>query len=121
MGLLKVTEPGWIHVEMPYSETYVQEIRKIPRRSWDNEAKSWRVPCNKSTLDMLLNIFKDIKINLHRSFEMTVVGQYAQSVMEEKELSGNGILETINELRLYGYSSRTIKAYKNHLVKFIRN
>ncbi len=50
---------------------------------------------------------------------MTDVGQYAQRVMEEKELSENGILETTNELRLYGYSSKTIKAYKNHLVKFI--
>ncbi len=119
MVLLKVTESDRILVEMPYHDAYVQEIRKIPSRSWDKEAKIWSVPCNKSTMDMLLNIFKGVKINFHKSFVMTDVGQYALRVMEEKELSENGILETVNELRLYGYSSKTIKAYKNHLIKFL--
>lgn len=117
MIMLSVEE-NRIQLYMPYQETYIQQVKTILGRVWNQEKKCWSLPLDLFTAEKILNIFKEVKINLHKSIILTDVGQHIQKALEEIELKQNGILDTVNELRLFGFSPKTIKSYKNHLIRF---
>ena len=133
------------HITFPYSRDYVEGIREIEGRVWDPLNKFWTVPLSRENLKLLTKIFfsseiifdartammaEDLKtsktpeteIAKKASFEIAdqaISHKYARKGYKEVRQNDAPVLfdtgQMADELRLRGFSSKTVRAYTGHM------
>lgn len=102
--MLKIEEGIYDYeVSFPYNDVLIKRLRKIRGARWDSSRKLWTVPKSSISLEDLRESMGDFS---HRS--------------EETESDGNLVSMVIKALRVRGYSSATIKNYKNHVIRYLQ-
>lgn len=113
-------------VTFDYLEEYVQRIRKIKGRKWDNPNRLWLVPKTEKTIKDLIKLYGE-KLILDQStisWLDSVKEDYIESVnlsLTREETLHIHILQQKmeEELILKGYSSSTRKNYLAHMKRFL--
>jgi site-specific recombinase XerD len=83
-----------------YSREIVEKIKLIPSHRWDPNQKAWFIKNNENNLKLLKLIFSDEK------------------VIEESGVIDPVFYQMHQELKLKGYSHKTIKSYLGHIKRF---
>lgn len=97
---------GFLSVKLPYSVENVEKIKKINGRKWIESDKIWSIPDKKESIELLIELFgKDSIVTA-----LSRVEGYNDEIM----------LIVKNELKLRGYSSKTLKAYLGHVERFLK-
>lgn len=109
MSLLPVCafNPQYIDIKIPYNKEILEKIRTIPGRAWISERKIWRFPNNKTTVENLNRIFH---VNISISTKGKTRSCQTPIDTEKKKMS--------DEMRIYGFSNQSIKAYTSHLSSY---
>ncbi|MCX7772683.1 MAG: site-specific integrase, partial [Clostridia bacterium] len=108
-----------IMIRMPFSEQFVEQLKRIPGKAWNNEKKLWLVPCSRDSVDALLKIFSHVTITLDPSLIDTPAGRYIERQLKEKERAEESFLSLVSrELTLRGLSTKTIRSYVDHIKRF---
>lgn len=96
-----------------YNKEYVKRVKKIPGRVWDPKNKHWIVPNNEKTIKAIATLF-----------DKSIILDHTGLIAEEEDNKSSSwepiILDkTRNQLRLKGYSTKTIKSYIGHVRRFM--
>lgn len=105
-----------LFISFIYSQERVDKIKNIKGRRWHSELKMWSIPNTKESISSLMKAFieEDIKIT---STRLPVLKRVFQEI---NKIWLAVLLENcLKELKLKGYSSKTIKAYLGHINRFI--
>jgi site-specific recombinase XerD len=95
-----------LSVKFSYSSENVEKIKTISGRKWIQSDKIWCIPNNKESVNNLKRLFKRHKL------------VFINSLMENYN---EEILNVIKkELSIRNYSTKTIKAYVNHVKNFLQ-
>jgi len=107
-------------VQFSYSNDRVRKIKSINGRRWNSALKCWIIPYSEDVLKKFVKIFLN---------EQIIADQYLSSSIEHlrKEIQEDKCLlwledfngQIIAELKLKGYSSKTVKAYVSHIKRFL--
>lgn len=104
-------------IKFEYSPERVNRIRTISGRKWHNNKKYWTIPLHAETIKKLFIVFED---------EEFCIEEDAQKVLLQLNLFPNADLRYDDvlrrceeELKLHGYSSKTLKAYLGHIRRFL--
>lgn len=100
-------------VRFPYSKEAVDRMRLIKGRRWHPEGKFWTVPADDNTRMLIQQLSEGEKLDS------------SQKVVTTERFGKNGkadwsvvLLRFEEELRLKGYSPKTIKSYIGHVRRF---
>lgn len=110
-----------ICLSFPYNKESITQLKKIPGHRWHPEEKYWSFPIEKETLEKILIIFKDKKIEIDSTLQKqipTITKLTEQKVVDT--LSDEVIGELKKELRLRNYSTKTIKVYNSCIRSFLQ-
>jgi integrase/recombinase XerD len=120
---IRLDNYGRLLVHFPFSRVFLDKIRKINGREWHPEIGYWSIPSSAKNLNVLSDIFSgerisyDAKVceliknsNLKEPEIKAIVDEPAESTLQ---LADTASME--KELRLRGYSPKTIKAYSGHV------
>ncbi|NLC43212.1 MAG: tyrosine-type recombinase/integrase [Clostridiales bacterium] len=97
-----------------YNKEYVTRVKKIPGRVWDPKNKHWIVPNNEKTIKAIVTLF-----------DKSLISDQTGLITEEENNSKSNTWEkaildkTINQLKLKGYSTKTIKSYLGHVRRYM--
>lgn len=96
-----------------YNKEYVKRVKKIPGRVWDPKNKHWIVPNNEKTIKAIATLF-----------DKSLISDHTGLMVEEENNRSNPwepiiLYKTRNQLRLKGYSTKTIKSYLGHVRRFM--
>ncbi len=97
-------------VSFPYDPMYVKKVKSLGNCQWDKEKKYWVLYDGLSRLTDILETFQEDSPLLSREIQ-----ERRKYLREVTVLLGT--LE--KELKLSGYSKRTLKAYKNHSKNYL--
>ncbi len=107
---LESGEPGELLLSFYYNEEIIKKVKTIKGRRWNSLEKKWVLPDNENTKDQISQLFSDY-----------VIIDYRQKHDDELSTLGNEkiihLLE--NELKLKGFSSKTIKSYLGHIRRYL--
>jgi len=106
LNTLKISE-GLIEISVNYNSQIVEKLRQIPGRKWIADRKVWSFPDNKSTIAMLIDIFGDV-IEKPKNDTRCIKECLLESVINKMQ----------GEMRIQGFSQRTIKSYTLHLRRY---
>lgn len=117
---------GRMLVRFPFSNVILGRIRTIDGREWHPEIRCWSIPSSTKNLELLLDTFSEEQIyydakvsELIKSCNLAAPGiKPIESEPTEDTLQSFESME--KELRLRGYSQKTIKVYVGH-VRRLRN
>jgi len=109
---LEIMDEDTLAVHFPYDEGLIDSIREVPGRKWDGERKHWTVPNTPESLRKLTAVFG-----------RRIIGLDEVSRRHAEQKTKKGTLQEIQKameelLKLKGYSPKTIKSYKNHILRF---
>lgn len=120
---------GKLLVNFPFSKVYVDGIKAIKGKEWYPVEKYWSVPSTVGNLRQLTMIFAgedlffDSKVGsmvdylksketIPKRIEVKVPDKSSNLVVFDKN-------DMLKELRLRGYSSKTVKAYVGHIERMV--
>jgi integrase/recombinase XerD len=98
-----------LHVYFEFSPELVGKIKNIPGRRWDGLLKCWIIPDNKVSIQSLLSLFKVEEIEAEPNLQINDVKTLLQNTVE--------ILD--EEIKLSGYSPKTITVYTGQVRRFV--
>ena len=107
-------------VSFPYHPDHLKRIRAVPGRQWHGEEKAWSIPYTEQALALLQQFFSQQPI---QSFAKPEKRPQAVTTKRWETLSGEEqayIARIEDEMKLRGYSAKTRKSYRNHLLQFKR-
>ena len=114
---LTMGEVGRIMVYFPYHLENVSRIKTVPGRRWHPEEKCWSVPHTSDTIAHLQRLFSGPNPKLQRNIPPAKPSRRKGQYTPEEQ----AFVEPIEqEMRLRGYSPKTRKSYRNHLLRFRR-
>ena len=97
-----------VKIRIPYHPALFKEMINSQGLLWDRTNKLWVIPKKEQTFNCIRQLF--IKYGILEK-------------MDDKK-SNNSVTDDLtimmNELRIKGYSNRTIKAYSGHMMRFMR-
>ncbi|MFW5982227.1 MAG: tyrosine-type recombinase/integrase [Halanaerobiaceae bacterium] len=102
-----------------YEPDKIERLKNIKGRIWSKDEKAWLIPFNKNSVYELFSLFKNEKIKVDNSFL-----KYREKINFDnlKYFYLNYYLYLYrNELRMMGYSNKTIKVYLSHIGRFAMN
>ncbi|MFW6264929.1 MAG: phage integrase N-terminal SAM-like domain-containing protein, partial [Bacillota bacterium] len=102
-----------------YEPDKIERLKNIKGRIWSKDEKGWLIPFNKNSVYELFSLFKNEKIKVDNSFL-----KYREKINFDnlKYFYLNYYLYLYrNELRIMGYSNKTIKVYLSHIARFAMN
>ena len=114
---------GRLLVHFPFSRVILDKIRMIDGREWHPEIGYWSIPASAENLNLLSSIFSGERI----CYDAKVSELIKTSNLAEPEIIAidiepvEGTLQLFDaasmekELRLRGYSHKTVKAYIGHI------
>ena len=108
-----------VRVYVKYDALIIQALKSIGSGWWIPKEKAWVFPVEK--LGHLLDLNKEILDNISLSVKKAKDIEISKSMLTSKEISdiqghGNALSD---RLKLKGYSPKTIKSYKGHLLRFL--
>lgn len=108
---LEKGQPGHLLLSFDYDEEKINKIKTIPGRKWDADIKKWILPDNKNTIDKIRKLFSH--------FEFIDYREQTASVYKPNE---DILIEKLDrELKLRGFSQKTIKSYIGHIRRFLEH
>ena len=102
---------GRLLVQFQFSKHRLEKIKCIPGRKWHASSKCWSVPHTKETLDKLISVFADVRVNLKYMKQ-----QDPPEILPCLHQAMNKLTE---QLRIQGYRAKTRKSYLGHVRRFI--
>lgn len=71
---------GWFEVRHPYSPEFTKAIREVPGRTWDGEAKVWRIPAQAASWTRLAHVGEEFGLVVREAAQVrgTELAQDAQ-------------------------------------------
>ena len=107
-------ETGELEITAPYDEGVLTAIRAIPGRRWDGLRKKWALPNNQVSAEKLLKGLYDTgKFTAPQMGEPDTISQNLENI--------NKLLkDTERELKVKGFSGKTIKAYLRQAELFFK-
>jgi len=107
-------------VYFPYHPDNVQRIKTIPQRRWHPREKAWSIPYNKPSLALLQRLFGQGSVTAFAPAEQrpTTIARQRWTHLSDAEQAFIAFVE--DEMKLRGYSPKTRKSYRNHLLRFMR-
>ena len=118
MGRVTITRGASdsIRVCFPYSKDYIAKIKTVDGYKWHPEGKYWSFPYSEDTLKKILSAFSSENIRLDPTLRVSIDQKDDKPVLNHAQ-----IMETSKkELKLSGYSQKTIKSYLHHIGRYIR-
>ena len=129
---MKVTftpiDERWLGVAWrPLDEEVLSRIRAIPFRAYDPVQRMWRVPRTRTNAAALLDLFRGAEmVNawiLYAELPPTIRTESVRIVNASPNASAfesdNDLSVLLQELRLRGYSTKTIRAYAGQVRRFL--
>ena len=104
----------------PYHPDNVTRIKAIPGRRWHGKEKAWSIPYTEKALSLLDRFFNQEPV---QSFPRPEKRPGAISKKRWEPLTSEEqafIAHVEDEMKLRGFSPRTRKSYRNHLLRFSR-
>ncbi|KNY27599.1 site-specific tyrosine recombinase/integron integrase [Pseudobacteroides cellulosolvens] len=95
-----------LSVKFPYSLENIDKIKTINGRKWIQSDKIWCIPNNKESVNNLKKLFGKDKL----VFIDNLMEDYNEEILASVK----------NQLNLRNYSTKTIKAYLNHIKRFFQ-
>lgn len=115
---LQPGEPGRLRVSFTYHPVYVARIKGIPGHRWHPEEKCWSIPHTPEATAQLQQLFSPhLPEALPRPRPAVISPQRWFHLSAEERAF---ICPVEEEMKLRGYSPRTRKTYRNHLLRFRR-
>ena len=115
--LLEKATEGQIKIRFGYAPELVEKIKKINGRSWHPEEKYWTIPEKDEAVQQLLLVFAEDEISIDPRLRSIVTPLFLQQPAPGEDK----ILRNVEkEIKLRGYSQRTIKAYCGDIRRFLR-
>lgn len=105
-------------ITMKYDREKVANLKALTGARWNPEDKMWIVPVETISLPKLEKML-GVTGNHPESIKKSVEDDTLSEKNEENGLSED-VEEYIKHLRRKGYSSKTIKSYKNHLKLYLK-
>lgn len=107
MGLktLRANKDGKFEIAFDYSKEVVKKLKTIPGRVWIPERRVWSLPLNKISYSILLELFGD---QFKDKIQYII---FLQKINKEVDCIKN-------EMRIRGFSNKTIKAYSLHFKRY---
>lgn len=102
---------GEIHLRVPYDPALVRAVKRLPGRRWDPVRRVWRIPDS-----------PEARTALDRELGITAVGATASDSKPgvTTSLDAPAALDRfLGEMRLRGYSPRSIKVYVGQVRRFL--
>src|SRR5690606_40030881 len=110
---------GWVGIRWePWDEQILLQVKTIPNRRYEPETKRWIFPANQQNALRVMEIF-ELAAVFHSEllFQSSHHHQSSSKSVESEEAD----LATMHrELRLRGYSPKTIRSYLGHVNRFYR-
>ena len=105
----------------PYHPDNLKRIRAIPGRRWHSQEKAWSIPYTQQALSLLERYFSQQPVQSipkppRRPGAITTKRWQGLSAAEQAFIA-----HVEDEMKLCGYSPKTRKAYRNHLLQFKRH
>jgi site-specific recombinase XerD len=110
MAMVQITKSDDLfRIKFGYNPELIKKVKTIKGYRWTPEGKYWTVPYSEGNLAELMTIFKEDKIELDDPLKdfPNVKNQTAGVIQKLEE-----------ELKVRGYSPKTRKAYRNHILAF---
>jgi len=105
-----------IRVSFSYNKDHIAKIKTINGYKWHPEGKHWSFPYSEDTLKKILSAFSGENIRLDPTLRVSVNQKDDKQVLNHTQ-----IMETAKkELKLRGYSQKTIKSYLHHIERYTR-
>ncbi len=104
----------YIYIKLKYSEQNISKIKKISGRRWDAEHKLWLIPNTEKNINDLIFLFGEEQISFGKLLLLHNVKNNKLNKIKQEKL--DELL--VKQLKLKGYSKRTITAYSGHLRRF---
>ncbi|ARE88320.1 site-specific tyrosine recombinase/integron integrase [Clostridium formicaceticum] len=93
----------------------VKKIKKVEGRRWQPHKKCWVVPNNVKSINSLIRVFVNDNVSWDKS-----LNPFIKNNNDSNLLDINSTLSQLEkQLTLIGYSSKTKKAYKGHIRRFL--
>ncbi|MDP2208840.1 MAG: tyrosine-type recombinase/integrase [Bacteroidota bacterium] len=110
-----------IGVSFRYNEEYIKEVKKRPGHRWQPNEKCWSFPIEEETLEKILKIFEDKKIEIDSTLQKRFPTIIRSTELKDVETPSDEVIgELKKELRLRNYSIKTIKVYKSCIRSFLQ-
>ena len=118
---IRLLENDRLMILSPYHPDNVKRIRAIPGRRWHGEEKAWSIPHTEQALSLLDRYFNQEPV---QSFPKPERRPGAVTQKRWEPLTGEEqafVARVEEEMKLRGYSPKTRKTYRNHLLRFSRH
>lgn len=103
----------YLIVRLPYSKEAVERMHLIKGRKWHPEGKFWTVPADNDTKMLIKQLFQ---CEITGTSQLITINDKSDKKAKVDEFAV--LLRFEKELRLKGYSSKTIKSYVGHVRRF---
>ena len=114
------TDTGRLRVSFPYHPDNVKRIKAVPGRRWHPEEKCWSIPHTGEALTILQRLFDEKPVQSFPQPERRP-GAVTKRRWENLTAEEQALMARVEEeMKLRGYSPKTRKAYRNHLLRFRR-
>ncbi len=109
-----------MRVSFPYHPDNVKRIKAVPGRRWHPEEKCWSIPHTGEALTILQRLFDEKPVQSFPQPERRP-GAVTKRRWENLTAEEQALMARVEEeMKLRGYSPKTRKAYRNHLLRFRR-
>jgi integrase/recombinase XerD len=115
--ILDCAENGDVIVATPYVEKWIEAIRSVPGRKWDNTSKYWVIPGKRSAILVLCHALQDIPVEI-KSPQLV---EWFPELIQLQSGDEKAALQKLRDmLKMKGYSIKTQKAYIGHAERYLR-
>jgi len=129
MGLdLRKRSERELEVRMPYHTEWWHRMRAFPQSRWDREERTWSFPYTLAHVERFIERFRDADLRVEEELRKECYllgdrpGDGGRKRVELERSSWGAFTESklIYELKLKGYSHKTIRTYCGHAGRFYR-
>jgi len=105
-----------INIYFTYNVEIIDKIRSIKGRRWLSKQKCWALPYTEETVEELLRLFRVEDLIVEPDLDLFHEKNETNKLIRLEEVLG----AAERELKLKGFSFKTIKAYLGHIKRLIR-
>ena len=113
---IKQENDGQVLLYFTYNEETIEKIRSIKGRRWIPKQKCWALPYTEETVNELFRLFSVGELAVEPNLKL-----FHERNANNKSIQLEAVLGSMkSELKLKGFSFKTIKAYLGHIKRLIR-
>ena len=107
---LEIGQPDQLLLSFKYDEEIIKKVKTIKGRRWNSIEKKWVLPNNQNTMNQINKLFSTSEV-----IDCTKGKNKVEIITKDEVL----IDMLQNELKLKGYSTKTIKSYLGHIRRYL--